>query len=85
MADLEYLLGWTEVQAQKNKPQLSLMLNLSADEQKIADILQSKGVTAVDELALLSQIPQSKMAITILGMEMQGIVIALPGKMYKLV
>ena len=84
VADLEYLLGWGAVNAQKNKPQLSLTLNLSANEQKIVDILQAKGTIAVDDLAIQCNIPQSKFAITILGMEMQGIVIVLPGKMYKL-
>ncbi len=84
VADLEYILGWTELQAKKNKPQLSLPLNLSADEQVIADVLLSKGVLPVDELAILTNFQQSKLAVTILSMEMQGIVVSLPGKTYKL-
>lgn len=82
--DLEYLLGWTEVTSKPVKPQLSLMLNLNEDEQRIADILNEKGSLAVDELTIQSKMVQSKLAVTILGMEMQGIVISLPGKVYKL-
>lgn len=84
VADLEYLLGWNEVKEGKNKPQLSIMLNLTEDEQKIADILKEQGVLGVDRLALLAKLSQSKLAVTILEMEMQGYLIALPGKTYKL-
>jgi DNA processing protein len=59
-------------------------MNLSEDEQKVADILKDNGVTGVDQLALLTRLPQSKLAVTILEMEMQGYVIAMPGKTYKL-
>lgn len=84
VADLEYMLGWKEIQAQKHKPQLSLMLELSADEQIVTDILRNNGPLAVDELALRAAMPQSQLAVTILGLEMQGIVISLPGKVYKM-
>jgi DNA processing protein len=84
VADLEYLLGWKEVQASKNKPQMSLALDLSADERKITDLLTAKGLISIDELSILSNLSQSKMSITLLGLEMQGIVISLPGKMYKI-
>lgn len=83
-SDLEYLLGWTNTLIQNAKPQLSLMLNLSSDEKQLVDVLQEKGSMAIDELALRCQLPQSKLAVTILGLEMQGLVIALPGKIYKL-
>ena len=82
--DLEYLLGWTEIHAQKLKPQLSLLLNLTDTEQKIVDILKTQDLMEVDELALKTNLQQSKLAVSILGLEMQGIVVALPGKVYRL-
>ena len=82
--DLEYLLGWTEMHAKKVKPQLSLLLNLSDIEQKIVDILKTKDLMEVDELALKTNLQQSKLAGSILGLEMQGIVVAMPGKVYRL-
>ena len=84
VADLEYMLGWTETKVADKKPQLSLALNLTKEEQIIADILQEKGSIAIDELAIHSRMAQSKLAVTILGLEMQGILISLPGKQYKL-
>ncbi len=61
-----------------------LNLNLSADEQKIVDILKVKGSLAYDALSLQAGMPQSKLAITVLALEMQGILVALPGKIYRL-
>ncbi|WP_411275666.1 DNA-processing protein DprA [Daejeonella sp.] len=86
LADLEYILGWTELQNQPRvNTQLSLAINLSDEEKKIAEVLLDKGCIIVDELAILTGLPQSKLALTILGMEMKGIVIGLPGNVYKLV
>jgi DNA processing protein len=82
--DLEYILGWITENRQEEKKQLSLSLNLSVDEKKVVNILIEKGQAGIDELAIETQFPQSKLAITILGLEMQGILIALPGKVYKL-
>ncbi len=82
--DLEYLMGWNEINAKKAAPQISMMLNLTAAEQKIVDVLKSNSLIEVDELALKTNMQQSKLAVSILGLEMQGIVIALPGKVYKL-
>ena len=64
-------------------PQLSMPLNLSVDEQIVANVLSLKGSVAVDELSFLTGLQQSKLAATLLGMEMQGTIISLPGKVYK--
>lgn len=84
IADLEYFLGWAEKKEVNKEKQISLKLNLSADEQAVVDVLEAKGATAIDDLSLLTEFPQSKLAITILSLEMQGIIVALPGKMYKM-
>ncbi len=81
--DLEYILGWTK-NLKKEAKQISLQLNLSADEKKVTDLLEKKDLVPIDDLLLSTGIPQSKLAMTILGLEMQGIIVALPGKMYKL-
>lgn len=84
VADLEYLMGWTRDQVALLKPQLSLPINLTDDEQIIADILYAKGSLGVDDLAILTGFQQSKLVMIILGMEMQGSIISLPGKVYKM-
>ena len=84
VADLEYLMGWTRDQVTPLKTQLSLPINLTFDEQIIADILYAKGSLGVDDLAIISGFQQSKLVMIILGMEMQGSIISLPGKVYKM-
>lgn len=84
VGDLEYILGWADTKSPLQKSQLSLLINLTEDEQVIADVLSSNGNLAVDDLAIFTGFPQSKLCVTILGMEMQGTLIALPGKVYKL-
>lgn len=85
IADLEYILGWNESQQlHLVNQQLGLAIDLSSDEKKIADALLDKGPLIVDELAILTELPQSKLALTILGMEMKGILVGLPGNVYKL-
>ncbi|MNT99253.1 hypothetical protein D3C72_2420590 [compost metagenome] len=49
----------------------------------MVDTLQN-GQLSIDELALATNIQQSKLAIVILTLEMQGIIVSLPGKIYKL-
>jgi DNA processing protein len=86
IADLEYILGWSESQnQQRTNPQLSLAIDLSVDEKIIAEVLFKKGSLIVDELAILTGFPQSKLALNILGMEMKGLIMGMPGNVYKLV
>jgi len=84
VADLEYMMGWTRNPELPLKAQLSLPINLTEEEQLIADVLMEKGSLAVDDLAILTGFQQSRLALTVLGMEMQGTIISLPGKVYKM-
>jgi len=49
----------------------------------VVDALQNQQLS-IDELAISVNIQQSKLAIILLTLEMQGIIISLPGKVYKL-
>ena len=82
--DLIYYLGWDdEVKERKKNAQTTLKLSLTANEQKVVDSLQA-GQLAIDEICIHLNIPQSKLAIVLLTLEMQGIIVSLPGKVYKL-
>jgi DNA processing protein len=82
--DLIYYLGWEdEQQSNKNPVQTKLHLNLTVKEKEVVDELQN-GPLAIDELSLKIKQPQSKLAIILLTLEMQGILVSLPGKIYKL-
>jgi DNA processing protein len=81
---LIYYLGWdAEIKVKQNMPQTTLQLNLTPNEQRVIDALKN-GQLSIDELSLQLNIQQSKLAIVILTLEMQGIIVSLPGKIYKL-
>lgn len=84
VSDIEYIMGWNRELDEISKSQLTLPLNLSDDEKIVHDVLFKKGTSAVDDLSFLTGFQQSKLVHILLGMEMQGLLISLPGKMYKL-
>jgi len=81
--DLIYYLGWDDEVKQKSQTQTVLQLSLTPNEQKVVDALQN-GQLSIDELCIALNIQQSKLAIVILTLEMQGVIVSLPGKVYKL-
>jgi DNA processing protein len=81
--DLIYSLGWEEVQQNKKTEQLQMPLGLSAEEQKIVELLKASAVR-IDELSIQSGMSQSQLAMHLLSLEMQGILMSLPGKVYQL-
>lgn len=81
--DLVYCLGWEEKVIQKESSQIQLPIGLSGEEDKILKALSDSALT-VDELALRLEFPQSKLALHLLNLEMQGILVSLPGKVYRL-
>lgn len=84
VSDLEYIMGWIRGSEPTQQTQLSLPINLTADEQIIIDVLKAKGSLGIDDLTILTGFQQSKLVVTVLGMEMQGIIITMPGKVYKI-
>lgn len=81
--DLIYYLAWDEVKTQKTEVQTQLPLNLTPIEQQIVDVLKNNAMD-VDELGTKTNLSQSKLAMALLTLEMQGIMITLPGKIYQL-
>ena len=82
--DIEYLMGWFDHQPLKRKAQQTLFLNLNAEEQKIFDLIKHSGAIAFDDLQAQLDFTQSKLAMTLLNLEMQSVIISLPGKVYRL-
>jgi len=80
--DLAELMNWN-----RSKPktmQKQLFVTLTDDEQRIIDLLQVKETVHADELFHHSGLPSSKLAATLLQLEMQGLVKTLPGKFYRI-
>jgi DNA processing protein len=81
--DLLYYLGWGDVAPSQKTIQLELPVNLSKAEQKIIDILKVRP-TYLHEILSQSEIAQNKVAIHLLNLEMQGLIVCLPGNLYKM-
>ncbi len=80
--DLINYMGWDEI-APVQLYQTKLPLGLSADEMKVLEVLKMSPLL-MDEIAIKVNIPQRKLAIHLLNLEMQGVLSALPGKVYRL-
>jgi DNA processing protein len=84
-ADLAYSLGWESTDGTKPVEQLTLPIDLSADERIIFDIIhQHKAPLAIDDLTIKTNMPMSQLAMNLLNMEMHGFIRSLPGKTYCL-
>jgi DNA processing protein len=76
-------MGWVE-QKKHIKKQKELFIELTADEKIIVNLLQEKEMLPIDTLYLQSGLSSSSVAAAILNLEIQNVISALPGKMYKL-
>ena len=83
-SELLDIMGWSEKKPAKKK-QRELFVELSAGEQKIVELLQEKETLHIDEINLCSGLSSSSIAAAILNLEINGMVCALPGKIYRLV
>lgn len=81
--DLLDLMNW-KTGGKKKQVQKQLFIQLEPDQQKLYDLLSGKDHLHADELFHLSGMTSSLLASTLLQMEMQGLVKALPGKYYRL-
>ncbi|MEO5911952.1 MAG: DNA-processing protein DprA [Pelobium sp.] len=82
--DLEYIMGWFDNSSQKKNLEPQLFLDLNEEDQKIVKVIQENESIAIDDLQLKLNMPQSKLAMALLNLEMQSVIISLPGKVYRL-
>ncbi len=85
--DLLKEMNWVseEQKSKGKKQQRQLSLTLTDEEQKIYTLLNERTELAIDELADATQMNVSSLAATLLEMEMNSILVSLPGKRFKLV
>ena len=76
-------MNWQDNTAPKKKRQLNL--SLSAEEQKVYQLLQEVNEMEIDMLVHKSGMSSGELATTLLEMEMTGAIVSLPGKRYRLV
>jgi DNA processing protein len=83
--DLLEMMNWKSIPKATAKKQRELFIELSPDEKIVVDILQQQNGIQIDELYFKSGLSSSAVATALLMLEMQGVILALPGKVYKLV
>jgi len=82
-AQLMDVMGWVDRKVTP-KPQKELFITLTPDEKLIVDILKQQETTHIDEVFLKSGLNSSLVASAMLSLELQQVIISLPGKMYRL-
>ena len=80
--DLEFFMGW-EADKKDRIVQSTLFVDLTADEQKVVDLLREKGEMFIDQVSAELEMPTSKASALLLNMEFKNLLVALPGKMYR--
>ena len=83
--ELIEVMGWEEKsQKTKVKKQKEIFIELSKEEKIIIDLLNEKETIHIDELNIKSGLSSSATAVAILNLELQNVIISLPGKIYRL-
>ena len=79
------MMNWKPIEKKAVKKQRELFIELNADEKTIVDILNQQEAVHIDELYFKSGLSSSAVAAALLMLEMQGVVLSMPGKMYKII
>lgn len=83
--DIAWEMGWTDEPAFLKKDiQTDLFQNLSSEEKKIVESLQTKRLQSIDDLSFESSIPLPRVSSILLNLEFEGLIKSMPGKMYQL-
>ena len=79
------LMNWNAPQKTNQKKQLTIFRELNKEEKVLVDLLKEKGKIDIDTLMIQSGLPVHKVSTTLLNLEFDGMLKALPGKMFELV
>ncbi len=82
--DLIEIMNWDTKEKTNKKKQRELFIEFTPDEKIIVDILQQQESIQIDELYFKSGLSSSAVAQALLMLEMQNIILSLPGKIFKL-
>jgi len=80
-------MGWALPRDKKKailNKQKALFIELSPEEKVIIGLLEEKETVPIDELNNKSGLSSSRVAASILNLELQNVIVSLPGKLYRL-
>ena len=82
--ELALALGWEKPLPPVPKLQQEPVVELNAQEQKIVQLLKERESMHIDTINALSGFSQNRIASALLNLELQNIIVSLPGRIYKL-
>jgi DNA processing protein len=77
-------MNWLPQPEKKARVQRSLFIELTPQEKIIVDLLNANDQLHIDELNIKSGMNASAAAGALLSLELQGVLLSLPGKLYRL-
>jgi DNA processing protein len=78
-------MNWNRIETHsKSEKQLALFRELSDEEKVIITLMKKSNQSSIDDLAINSAMPVSKVSSLLLKLEFDGLLRSLPGKMYEL-
>jgi DNA processing protein len=85
-AELLQVMGWQDNSKRKKekRTQRQILIELTKDEKSVIDLIKEKENIHIDEINLRSGISSSAVAAAILNLELQNVIVSLPGKIYRL-
>lgn len=81
--DLLEMMQWNEVKIASKKRSPQLFYDFNEEELEILEFFKQKADWQIDELCMRSKMNNSKIATILLSLEMNGIIVSLPGKIYR--
>jgi DNA processing protein len=82
--DLVYYMGWETIERLAPLTEKPVPAGLSGMEMTLVKFLKQAPL-GIDELGMKAGIQQGKLALHLLSLEMKGVLISLPGKVYQLI
>jgi DNA processing protein len=83
-SELIGMMNWGEQQKANPSKQRAIFIELSENEKKLLAILSEKQSVHIDELNLKTGLSNSEVAAAVLSLELQNVIVSLPGKLYQL-
>ncbi len=81
--DLEYFMGWETHETEK-AVQSTIFIDLTPEEEEIVELLKQEGELFIDQISSELKMPGSKVSTILLNLEFKNVLVALPGKTYRL-
>ena len=75
------MMNW---ESTRRSVQTSLFVDLTTEEQQVVDVVRASGESPIDRLSeALPEFSPSKLAGLLLTLELKGVLVCRPGKVYK--